>query len=363
MNILILTHGIAPDKIGGSETQTLGLAAELAKNHRVTVITRPFRNLPRIERKKGFLIKRMGVRHFLPFPIFSYVFPLFLEISLRRKETDIIFTKSTFYGLIASVFQKILGIPAVTLIEGEQEYRAPDLITQFILHVVSRTIPMIVQTETIKEEVLKRTGKECPVIPNGIYLSPNRAQGQAVIYVGRLVRDKWNDKGIRHLIEAVRDTDLETLIIGGGPERLRLQMMARDAKGVRFLGPVSPESVPEHLKRGFVLVLPSLYGEGFPNVVIEAMSVGLPVIATRSGGVSDVVEHQKTGFLVEPADSSEIKRHILKLKNDRRLRKEMSENCLKEVQRYRWSVVAGQFAACFEEVIAHYPRRRRLETS
>ena len=122
---------------------------------------------------------------------------------------------------------------------------------------------------------------------------------------------------------------------GSGPEEENLKRMARGLN-VRFVGRVA--DVAEVFMQGRFFVLPSL-SEGLPQVILEAMSFGLPVIATKVGGVADVIEHGKTGFLAEPRSSSEIRKYMEILLEDEGLHKTMSDNCLVEVQRYSWDNV------------------------
>lgn len=101
---------------------------------------------------------------------------------------------------------------------------------------------------------------------------------------------------------------------------------------------------------GGIFVLPSL-SEGLPQAMLEAMSYGLPVIATTVGGVPDVVEHGRTGFLVEPGNSGEIRKYLERLLSDEVMRKTMSENCLTEIQNYAWPVLLKRMEGAMERLV------------
>lgn len=340
---MIITHGIAPDKIGGSETQTHGLATELARRNEVVVITRWKKDLPRIEEKDQFVIKRLGRKHRWPLPVFSFTFEALSEIGKSRGNIDVILSKTIYFGFLCLFIKALFKIPVVVLIEGEQEYKDQRLLNQFVLRLVSKRSRMIVQTKKIQDELQKRVGVTAEVIPNGVWLGKKKASGKKVIYAGRLIRDRKNDKGVRYLIDAVKGLDGGTLVIGDGPERERLEKRAEGAENIRFLGEVLPQEILFYLEDGFVLVLPSIYGEGLPNVILEALSVGLPVIATRTAGISDIIQHGKTGFIVEPGDAEELRHFIDTLRKDTHLWHEMSRNCLQEVKKYDWNVIAQRF--------------------
>jgi glycosyltransferase involved in cell wall biosynthesis len=132
-------------------------------------------------------------------------------------------------------------------------------------------------------------------------------QDDAVVltYVGGLLEAK----GVLDLAEAAlpllrADARLRLVFVGDGPCRARLQRLGRDAgrpDAVALAGAVAPEAVPTYLQASDALVLPS-HSEGMPQVVLEAMSCGLPVVATRVGGVPEAVLHGETGLLVAAGD-------------------------------------------------------------
>ena len=127
------------------------------------------------------------------------------------------------------------------------------------------------------------------------------------ISVGRLDRQK----GFDLLIDAVLlfrglPDDVYFLIIGDGPESERLQQQvqaARLEKHIRFGG--RRRDVPRLLAAAMAFILPSRW-EGMPNVVLEAMASGLPVIATQVEGISELVQHGVTGLIVAPETPLEL---------------------------------------------------------
>jgi glycosyltransferase involved in cell wall biosynthesis len=105
-------------------------------------------------------------------------------------------------------------------------------------------------------------------------------------------------------------------LVGDGPCRPSLEALATELKirsRVEFVGQAI--DVRQQLRQASMFVLPSL-SEGVSLSLLEAMATGLPVIATRVGGNVEVVEHGKTGFLVPPADPSEMAEAILRLAKD-----------------------------------------------
>jgi glycosyltransferase involved in cell wall biosynthesis len=128
-----------------------------------------------------------------------------------------------------------------------------------------------------------------------------------VLGVGRLVQVKRFDRFLEILAElrGRANPSVRGTIIGDGPLRGELERRAaalgltRDA--IEFVGKVPDPRLS--YRYGDVLLLTSDY-EGTPNVVMEAMACGLPVVATNVGGLADLITHGETGFLYEPGDAA-----------------------------------------------------------
>jgi glycosyltransferase involved in cell wall biosynthesis len=115
------------------------------------------------------------------------------------------------------------------------------------------------------------------------------------LYVGRLSVEK----GVPTLLEMMRlNPQHGVQVIGGGP----LEDQVRAVAGAQWLGPQSLDEVMERLSRAAFLVLPSACYEGFPRTLVEAFACGVPVIASRHGSLAELVEHGRTGLLVDPSE-------------------------------------------------------------
>lgn len=137
-------------------------------------------------------------------------------------------------------------------------------------------------------------------------------------------------KGHRVLLEAAPRIlaalpQTHFVLAGTGPERKRLEALARElevADRVRFLG--QRADIPAVLAAFDVFVLPSL-GEGMPNAVLEAMVAGLPVVASRVGGIPEVVEDGKSGLLVEPDSPGALADALICVGREQQLRRTMGQ--------------------------------------
>lgn len=152
----------------------------------------------------------------------------------------------------------------------------------------------------------------------------DRAPRPVVLAVGRLVETK----GFHTLIEACgllneRRVPFTCVIVGGGNEEARLKRLAVErglAAQVVFTGALQPAEILERYNRADCLVMPSCVRnndrDGMPNVLIEAMATGLPVVSTRVSGIPELVRDQETGLLVEPDNPKELADAMEKLLKD-----------------------------------------------
>jgi glycosyltransferase involved in cell wall biosynthesis len=155
-----------------------------------------------------------------------------------------------------------------------------------------------------------------------------------VVTVGRLVR--W--KHVDHLIEAVTDCkDAGLVIVGDGPERGRLEDLARENQvtdRVYFAGQRSKEETFALMAGCDLFVLNSSY-EGFPHVVLEAMSAGLPVVATAVGGTPELVREGENGLLIAPTANGALSETLLKLLSSSEERQRLAAGAQETTQRFR----------------------------
>jgi len=166
-------------------------------------------------------------------------------------------------------------------------------------------------------------------------------------------------KGLFDLLECaeyVRKTrsDVKFVICGTGPfsQNLREKIRAKKLeKTVELLGYVERNKLIELYQNATVHVVPSHY-EGLPTVLLEAMSCGLPVVATDVGGSSDVISTGIDGFLVPPRSPKEMADIILQLLADNELRIKIGSNARKTIEKfYTWEKLANNMVKCYENLL------------
>ncbi|QSV44857.1 glycosyltransferase [Geobacter benzoatilyticus] len=124
------------------------------------------------------------------------------------------------------------------------------------------------------------------------------------IFVGRLSEEK----GIENLMEAWSEITLPLKIVGDGPLRNKLQAVA--PKNVVFMGKMDSEQVLREMQSAEFLIVPSVWYEGFPMVIVEAFSAGLPVLASRLGGMAEIVKDGVTGLHFNSNDIIDLRAKI-----------------------------------------------------
>jgi glycosyltransferase involved in cell wall biosynthesis len=129
------------------------------------------------------------------------------------------------------------------------------------------------------------------------------------------------------------------LVGGTGPDLKSAQenIQKKGLSNIKFIGYISDSDLPLYYSASDAFVLPSRKGEGFPIAILEAMSAGLPIIATKSGGHTEVIKNGKTGFQVETQNPGQINTSINTLVNNKQLQYSISKECRNIIeQRFTW---------------------------
>ncbi len=177
---------------------------------------------------------------------------------------------------------------------------------------------------------------------------------RVVLTVGRLSREKGHADMVR-AFALLAHRDLCLVIAGGGPERQSLEAIVREKglDGQVFLAGNQSDIRPFY-SLADVLALPS-HSEGSPNVVLEAMAAGVPLVATSVGGVPEIVQNGKTGLIVPPRDSKAMADGIARILDDVRWSAEMAEAARQLVaSRYTPDAHCRSLTAMYEEIVNRF---------
>ena len=187
------------------------------------------------------------------------------------------------------------------------------------------------------------------------------AQDDLLIFAaGRLVRKK----GFEYLVDAMSALPVHLraiLVIAGGGDletELRHRAASSGIARVKFLGNVSQDDVARYLAASDIVVVPSVRDEagnvdGLPNVVLEALASGTPLITTTAGGIGSVVSHDRTAFVVPERDAKSISAGIAALAADRERRSRIGAAGRALVdERFGWRRTAERMVAAYDRALA-----------
>lgn len=160
---------------------------------------------------------------------------------------------------------------------------------------------------------------------------------RVLLSVGRLSKEKGHADLLRVFYELQRKMEgagLKLVIVGDGPERRRLEELAGrlGIRGVLVLAGQQDDVVPFYSLADLVLL--TSHSEGSPNVLLEAMSSGLPVVATRVGGIPELVRHEQDALLAEKGDIEGLAAAARRLLSDEDLRRRLGENARRAAARH-----------------------------
>lgn len=346
MRVCIL--GQYPPHIGGVSSHTYLLSQELKKRgDEVYVLTYPHpdvEDLDGVKVKTAYAPNIKGLRGL--FFLLSSI--LKLRSMIRYYNIDLIHAHFLLPpGLIGVIAGSISGTKTAVTAHGSDLFiqTKNPVLRFFIKYVLGKADYVLVVNQTLKNKIL-----ELGINPDKVYITPNavdvdkfnpdnkqlpvdvkiRHDKPVVLFVGNLVYQK----GVEYLLEAKKlmNTGAELLIVGDGPLRHDLEKKVRDneIQDVVFVG--ARRDVEKIMPSADLFVLPSI-SEGFPITILEAMASGLPVVATRVGGIPEVMD-KDVGIMVEPSDPGELARAIDVILEDQALKNSMKTATRKHALKY-----------------------------
>lgn len=340
--------------IGGLETWTQNIAERSADRAEIFIVTGRVKDEQKEETKKEVKIFRTSLfalkdlSHSTLFYIFGALPFIFMKsfLLLQKNKIDLLHCQGFLSACLGYLLLKMTGIPYIVTVQSLQSKNS------FKKTVYRKAVCCIAASSAIKKYFQELGCKNIQVIPNGIdlerfeNLKRKTHAGFVIMTVARLEKVK----GIEYLIRAFARLDLSErpspslLIIGDGSERKNLENLVKQISlddKVKFLGEVSNKEIPEYLAEADCFVLPSLR-EGFGIAVLEAMAARVPVIASKIGGILDIVSDGRTGLLTEPANSQQIAHALEKIYQDAALRQQLINNAMAELKCYDWQNIVNK---------------------
>jgi len=209
------------------------------------------------------------------------------------------------------------------------------------------------------------------IIPNGVdskHFSPDIssieefADGKLnILFVGRLEKRK----GLDYLLEAYKQVkreipDSRLIIIGPGirlRNKYKKRVMRSGLKDVVFIGYASYRDLPRYYKTADIVCSPATGRESFGIVLLEAMAVGKPIVASNIQGYNNVVTHGAEGLLVPPKNTEKLAQALISLMTDESLRQQMGDKGRLTALEYDWELIAQKVLNYYLSVL-NGPRRK-----
>ena len=306
---IVLATGIYPPDIGGPATYVERLAKEL--NQPVISYSRKLKKYPK------------GLKHFL----------YFLGLLWLARSSDVIYAQNvTSAGLPALLAAKLLKKKFVLKVVGDAAWeQRKNYLKGIQSYVAKGADQIIVPSQYVKKMVASWGALENKIhvvynaVENGSRLAISKEdakekigiKGDIILSVGRPV--PW--KGFDDLRAIMPDLLKEN-------PNFRLVIVGEDKM-------VPHDQMPYYFKAADIFVLNSGY-EGLSHVILEAMQLGVPVVASNMGGNPELIENGVNGFLVEYKNQNQIKEAILKIWRDRELQNKFIQNSREKLKDFTW---------------------------
>jgi len=321
------------------------------------------------------------------FPAFeiiaNYPLPKFWSIKfwklfrdLFEENFDIVISRTRFFStsLLALIYSKIKKKKWIHIEHGSDFVKLNNKFKGIIAKIYDYTFGKIVLIFSDKNIANSQASarfckkiaknKDCIVIYRGVEINkiekiqPNfdlkrKYKNSFIItFVGRLI----DGKGVFDLIGAAKDIQEENtklFIIGDGPQKNNLKKLTEKfdiQEKVIFFGYRKFEEIIAILKISDIFVNPS-YTEGLPTSVIEAGLCNVPIIATNVGGTSEIIENEKSGFLINKKNILELKEKIEILYNNINLREDFSKQAFQKIKNnFDWKKSVEIYLEVFTEI-------------
>ncbi len=365
-----------PPAHGGVEA-TLGQLVERLRTagEEVTVLTsdlervRPFARRPTLDPPDGAGVRRFRAVRAAPFPLGLGVAVPGMFLAASSGTFDLVHAHAFGYfpTWAGAAVRRMRGTPLVITTHSDpgRGLAFSSLYHRAVARATLRAADRIVAQSEVERRFLVGLGLDSGrivVLPTGIGLdeftartSPPATGVVRLLYVGRL---DFEQKGLDLLLDAMarlpRDPPVSLRVVGddwGALAPMRAFATRPGLAGrVEFAPSASRVQVLEAYRTADVFVLPSRF-ESFPRALLEAMAAGLPVVATRVGGVPEIVDEGRNALLVAPGDAEDLATALATICSDGPMRERFGPESRRRAAKYDWERLVPRYRALFDEAV------------
>lgn len=361
-------------KSGGGFTAASNLVNSLLKiDQKMDIHIVSFSNKSITIKENGYTLHLLKLEKF-PTSQYWYL-PKILNDKILKIRPDIVHLHFTYppYSFVTH-----LNIPVIITVHGLSSVRVKGsypksdyLNLKFILYpyfekkALRNASRVITVSQWAKEESDKLIGVDSKTvyIPNGVNykkycnIEPMQISHPSIFFIGRLVKFKGVDILIKSL-QIVKKVypDIHLYIAGNGPQSRNLKSLSRDLNldsSITFLSFLSEEDKLKMLKSADIFVVPSRI-ETFGIVILEALASGIPIVASNTGGIPQILDNGKYGLLAETENSEDLAQKIIALIKNKSLRDELSEKGKQRAKEYSWDNVAFRTTELYSSILKFF---------
>ncbi|MCM1154975.1 MAG: glycosyltransferase family 4 protein [Roseburia sp.] len=324
--------------------------------HKWETLCYPGAIVPRIKEKKIRVL-------LVPFLFISLFFHLFKLLP----EYDVVHAHWLIpQGIVQSFFKKPY---IVTGHGGDVVSLNKGIIRRLKIRCLKKAKQVTVVSEHLKKKVQELASDIQPeVISMGVNISQfgrqyrvpdffGQGDRKVVLFVGRLAEKK----GVTYLINAIKQIDAMLVIVGAGPLKKDLEQQGQNINQeagwskIKFLGAKTHKELPQIYASADFFVCPSITAkdgdqEGLPLVMLEAMASGLPVVASRSGGIAQLIQEGINGLLCEEKNVEQLVENIERILHDNDLYDRIVDNMEETVGKYDYSVIGKKYIKLIKHI-------------
>jgi len=366
--------GAYPPVTGGVAAHVFNLSEKLTRRgHQVTVLTRgPWRGTYHTKTNSGD-VYRVQFIPLYPFHLTPHGFYIHRLLRSLECEFDLLHLHSplipiihtalpvvvTEHGTVKGFIDNLALIDLYSLVAKvfQKMYISIDR------KIVERGDKVIAVSQACAQELREwyRLKKDINIIYNGVdtrfFIPRSGSQDQAyILYSGQLISKKGLPDLIRSASYICREyPDMKFILAGDGPLKNKLMRQVNQLglnNNFSFAGYLDRNELLTYYQLATICVLPS-YHEGLPTVLLEAMSCGIPTVATSVAGNAELVKDGETGFLVPPKNPQKLAEAILRILADEKLRQNMGRNAREKAEHlYDWEVMIDKIVECYKSVLS-----------
>ena len=245
------------------------------------------------------------------------------------------------HGLWALLPKWFLGVRVVSMCHGAELAlaRNSSIIRHLLTFFLKQSDEICANSSHTKAEIKRLSGLDARVVPYGATVSaetestPKKREKPLLLFCGRLIQRKGIDVLLKAMPQILSQRDVELVITGEGDRKAEWQELSKELglqDSVRFAGFVSNEELGQLYRECDLYVHPAIYDdkgdtEGLGVVLIEALANRKPVVASRVGGIVDVILHEETGLLVPEKDPKALSEAVVRVLNHPSLAAELGK--------------------------------------